>query len=278
VGTDIRSWVAAHAAATEQVEMDNLDIHIEQRRPDEWGLLTDRFNDMVAALARARQVRETFGQFVSPKVRDDILQNYQGLGGEVQPVTVLFTDIRGFTRRSAGQDPERVVEVLNRFLTLAVTAIEESNGGWVDKFLGDGVMALFGVRSRRTDHADQALAAARELLSRLRHFNEELAGRGEEPLQIGIGIHTGPALVGCIGATVALAGGRERVRREFTAIGETVNLAQRLEQLTKCHAGPILLSEQTRQHLHQPPPLESLGPVTVPGYNGPLVVYRAQEA
>jgi adenylate cyclase len=278
VGYDVSSWVMAHAAATEQVESDNLDVQIAQRRPDEWGLLTDRFNDMVAALARARQVRETFGQFVSPKVRDDILQNYHGLGGEVQPVTVLFADIRGFTRRSAGQDPARVVEVLNQFLTLAVTAIEESSGGWVDKFLGDGVMALFGVRSRRTDHADQALAAARELLARLQTFNEDLVRRGEAPLQIGVGIHTGPALVGCIGATVALADGRERVRREFTAVGETVNLAQRLEQLTKTCGGPVLLSEQTYQQLHSAPPLKALGSVVVPGYGGTLVVYCLEGA
>jgi adenylate cyclase len=277
VGRDLSNWVSAHAKATEQVELDNLDIHILQQRPDEWGLLTDRFNDMVAALTRGRQERETFGEFVGgPDVRDDIMQNYPGLGGEVETITVLFADIRGFTRRSTGASPQYVVELLNRFLTLAANAIQK-NAGFVNKFLGDGIMALFGVRQRRANHADQAISAAREMLARLRTFNQELIQRGEEPLQIGIGIHTGPALVGCIGATVTLADGSERMRREFTAIGETVNLAQRLEQLTKSCAGPILLSAQTQGHLQQQQQLQQLGPVAVPGYDKTLVVYRVEE-
>jgi adenylate cyclase len=278
VGRELASWVAAHATAMGEVEKGNLNIHIHQPRADELGVLTDGFNDMIAARNRAEQMRETFGEFVGgPDVRDDILHNYPGFCGEVQTITVLFVDIRGFTRRTAGENPERVVELLNRFLTLAANAIQ-SNGGLVNKFLGDGVMALFGVRQRRANHACQAITAARELVAKLAAFNEELVHQGEAPLKIGIGIHTGPALVGCIGATVTLADGRESMRREFTAIGQTVNLAQRLEQLTKCREGPILLSEQTRLQLDQPPKLQSFGIQGLPGYDGTLVVYRVDEA
>ena len=275
VGSDVTKWVAAHATATEQIELGNYHVYIQERRPDEWGQLTDRFNDMVAALGRARQMRETFGQFVSPEVRDEI-ENYPGLGGELKEITVLFADIRGFTRRTTGEDPEKVVELLNRFLTLATTAIE-STGGVIDKFLGDGVMAHFGALRRQAKHADQAVAAARELLIQLQGLNAELKDQGQAPVQIGIGIHTGPALVGCIGSKEMLPDGRQRMRRSFTAIGETVNLAQRLEQLTKCCDGPILISEQTRLKLQSPLPLRSHGKVPVPGYDGCLVVYQVRE-
>jgi adenylate cyclase len=274
VGFDVGRWVKIHADATERVEMGNYDVVIHQKRPDEFGRLNDRFNDMAAALGRARQVYQTFGQIVSPEIRDEILQNYQGLEGQEQEVTVLFADIRGFTRRSTGQSPERVVELLNRFFTVAVAAVEEKSGGWVSKFLGDGFMALFNVRRRQRNHADQAVAAARALLGQLNALNAELARQGEAPLCIGIGIHTGRALVGCIGAKVPLPDGSTGLRKELTAIGETVNLAQRMEQLTKCCPGPILLSEQTRSKLQDEVPLISCGLQQVPGYDGTMVVYQ----
>jgi adenylate cyclase len=275
VGSDISRWVTTHARATEQIELENYDVHIEQKRPDEFGRLNDSFNDMAGALARARQMRETFGQFVGPEERDDILQNYPGLEGEEQEVTVLFADIRGFTRRTAGESPRRVVELLNRFLTLAVTAIRNRGGRGV-KFLGDGVMALFGVRGMRANHADQGIGAARDLVAQLAHLNAELAAGGEPPLCIGIGIHTGKALVGCIGARIVLPDGKEWMRREFTAIGETVNLAQRVEQLTKSCPGPILISESTRLKMSEPHALHSYGAVPVPGFDGTLAVHKVE--
>jgi adenylate cyclase len=274
VGRDVLRWVRGHAAATQQVAEGNFDVRVPEKRPDEWGRLTDRFNDMAAALGVARQVRETFGQFVSPEVLDEIMRSYTGLGGAVQEVTVLFADIRGFTRRSAGADPTAVVALLNEFMTLAVSAVE-TKGGWVNKFLGDGVMALFGAPRPRHDHADLAVAAAVELWQRLQHFNDDLAKRGEAPLAIGVGIHTGPALVGCVGATLPLPGGGNRVRLELTAIGETVNLAQRVEQLTK-HHGPILVSDATRRLLQRAAALDEVGPQTVAGFAEAVLVYRVR--
>jgi adenylate cyclase len=181
------------------------------------------------------------------------------------------------TRFSAGGDPQKVVEVLNRFLTLADNAVK-SKGGVIDKFMGDGVMALFGTPRRQANHADQAVAAARELLGALRVLNNELTATGQKPLQIGIGIHTGLAVVGCIGSKVTLPDGRERMRRSFTAIGETVNLAQRLEQLTKTFEGPILISDQTRLSLNLPTTMQLRchGEVDVPGCDLKLVVYQVK--
>jgi adenylate cyclase len=273
VGSMLVRWVGAHAEATEQIALENYEVRIPEQRPDEWGKLTDRFNDMAAALGRLKHARETLGQVVDPEVRDELLERFPGLEGEIEEITVLFTDIRGFTQRSAGEAPDRAVRLLNRFLSLAVVAVKD-HGGVVDKFLGDGVMALFGISRSRADHADQAVRAGRELLARLAVLNHELATEGQAPLAIGIGIHTGPALVGCIGATTTDAYGRKLVRREFTAIGETVNLCQRVEQLTKTCGGPILLSEQTRAYLRQPVPLIERGCQSVPGYDGTVHVYQ----
>jgi adenylate cyclase len=274
-GRMMLSWVKAHAEATKRLAAGDYDHRIAEKRPGEFGRLTDRFNDMVAELARARLVRDTFGQFVQPDVRDQILERYPGLGGEVVEVTVMFIDIRGFTRRSAGEPPERVVDLLNRFLTLAVAAVE-GHDGWVNKFLGDGLMALFGAPRACAAHADRAVAAALDLLGRLAKLNDELKVKGQAPLAVGVGIHTGPALVGCIGATWTDAGG-ERMRKEFTAIGETVNLAQRVEQLTKACAAPVLLSDATRLRLGAPVLLRCLGPREAPGCKDPITVYGIAE-
>jgi adenylate cyclase len=276
VGRNLVSWLHAHTAATEEIALGNYRYRIGDKRPDEFGRLTDHFNDMAFQLGRGEQVREQMGQMVGPDMRDFILEHCPALDGWVQETTVLFIDIRGFTRRSAGEPPERVVELLNRFLSLAVAAIKEQRG-WTDKFLGDGLMALFNTPDPLPDHADRAVRAALDLLRGLEPLNAELSAQGQAPLVIGCGIHTGPALVGCIGATLSLPDGRKSVRKAFTAIGETVNLAQRLEQLTKEHGGPILLSEQTRSRLQRPTPsLVCLGPTPIPGFTGSLVVHRLE--
>jgi adenylate cyclase len=270
---DLLRWLRRHAAATGEIAAENYGHRILDKRPDELGLLTDSFNDMVANLGRSRHWRETLGQIVGPEVRDEILERFPGLGGEVRELTVLFADIRGFTRRSAGAAPERVVALLNRFLTLSVAAVE-GKLGMVNKFLGDGFMALFGPRRDRHDHADLAVAAALDLLARLERLNAELAEQGEAPLTIGIGIHSGPALLGCIGAVLSRGDDREVVRKELTAIGATVNLGQRLEQLTKTCGGPILLSGATRVRLKGAVALTDEGSHHVPGLEEPVAVYR----
>jgi adenylate cyclase len=277
VSRNLVSWLDAHTAATEEIRVGHYTYRIRDKRPDEFGRLTDHFNDMALQLQRGEHVRQQMGQMVGPGMRDFILEHCPALDGWVQEATVVFIDIRGFTRRSAGEPPERVVELLNRFLSLAVAAIEEQ-GGWTDKFLGDGLMALFNTPDPQPDHADRAVRAVLDLLRGLELLNAELAAQGEAPLVIGCGIHTGPAVVGRIGATIPLPDGRKSVRKAFTAIGETVNLAQRLEQLTKLHGGPILLSEQTRARLRQAAGhrLTCLGPTAVPGFADAVVIHRVE--
>lgn len=275
VGMDLRAWVRRHGRATDRIALGDYEVRIADQRPDEWGKLTDRFNDMAEALARARDMRETMGEFMSPHVRDQILERYHGLEVATERITVLFADIRGFTRRCAGEDPAKVGQLLNRFLTLALQAIEQK-GGYVNKFLGDGVMALFGATGRREGHADLALDCARDMLARLRRLNAELEADGEPPLAVGIGIHTGAALVGCFGATLDVPGANPHRRREFTAIGETVNFAQRMEQLTKPLGGPIVLSDATRKELAEAFDGIDLGPQPVPGSPERMTVWRVE--
>lgn len=274
MGRDLWRWIHLQTEATDQIAQGNFDIRIDQPRPDEWGRLTNYFNDMATSLGQAWESHETLGQLVSPEVRDQILRRMQGFEVEVQEITVLFVDIRGFTPRCAGASPEKIGALLNSFLTLALRSIEEK-GGYVNKFLGDGVMALFGATHAQPDHADLALASACEMLVRLEELNAELTQNGEPPIVIGIGIHTGEALVGCFGATVQGDQGQPLMRREFTAIGETVNFCQRIEQLTKRCGGPILLTENTRTRLVQEWLLICLGPQELPGAPQPMVVYKA---
>lgn len=146
-----------------------------------------------------------------------------------------------------------------------VEVVEQKHGGMVNKFLGDGFMALFGGWDGAEAHADAALAAAREMLVRLEDLNGRLTSQGIAPLAIGIGTHTGPAVVGSLGSPQ---------RMEYTAIGDTVNVASRLEQLTKPLAEPLLLSAATRAALRVRPTLEELPAQLVKGQSEPLVVYR----
>ncbi|MBI2804051.1 MAG: adenylate/guanylate cyclase domain-containing protein [Planctomycetes bacterium] len=274
VGRDLWRWMHLQTVATGAIAGGDFAIRIDDPRPDEWGRLTNHFNDMASSLSQAWESHETLGQLVSPEVRDQILRQMTGFEVRLQEITVVFVDIRGFTPRCAGAAPERIGALLNRFLTLTLQSIE-GKGGYVNKFLGDGVMALFGATHQQDDHADLALASARELLTRLCALNADLALQGEAPLIVGIGIHTGPALVGCFGATVQGTNGKPLMRREFTAIGETVNLGQRIEQLTKKCGGPILLTEGTRARMSAEWVLDCLGPQDLPGAPEPIVVYKA---
>jgi adenylate cyclase len=263
LGRLVTQPVAELRDAAQAVAEGNLDVHIPILRADEFGLLIDGFNTMVTELREKRRVEESFGRHVGSHIARQILDSDRGLGGAEEELTVMFVDIRNFTTRAEVSTPTRVVDLLNVFLTEMVEVIEQKQGGIVNKFLGDGLMALFGAWTGRPDHADAAVAAGREMLHRLDHINERLAARGESPLAIGIGIHTGPAVVGSIGSPR---------RMEYTAIGDTVNVASRVESLTKVVGTPLLLTEATRSALRAPLALAPLPPQHVKGHQLPVEV------
>jgi adenylate cyclase len=188
-------------------------------------------------LAREEVARANYGRFLPEYVVQQILENPDSfkLGGVNQTLTVLFADIRGFTRLSEHAAPERVVQLLNNYFT-AMSDIIFSHRGTLDKYIGDGLMALFGAPTATPDDACNAVSAAVAMQRQMQVINAQLRGDGLSEIAIGIGLHTGVATVGYIGS--------ER-RSEYTAIGDTVNLAARLEQNSL--PGQILLSEATAQ-------------------------------
>jgi adenylate cyclase len=182
------------------------------------------------------------------------------LGGEMRDVTVLFADIRGFTALATALGAHAIVDLLNEYFSY-MTDVITAEGGMVDKFIGDGLMALFGVPNPHGDDADRAVAAARKMQRALTLLSERHAG---PPLRIGIGVCTGPVLAGQIGSPA---------RMNYTVIGEAVNLASRLEAATKLYGSQILICGETRSRLRRTVPVRQIDVVKVPGIETPTVVH-----
>ena len=213
---------------------------------------------------RLEYSRRTLGLHVGEKVAERILARDPAIGGTEQEISVMFVDIRSFTARAANLKPDEAVNLLNQFLHAMVEVVEGEHGGMINKFLGDGFMALFGVDNDEDNHADKALAAGCDLERRLKRLNLDLATRGEEPIRIGIGINTGRALVGSIGSSE---------RMEFTVIGNTVNVASRIEALNKTVNTTLLISKATRDALRRRISLRALPLQAIKGVVQPLEIF-----
>jgi adenylate cyclase len=177
----------------------------------------------------------------------------------------MFVDIRSFTMRSATQSPPEIVRDLNEFFGAMVAVVEDRHDGMINKFLGDGFMALFGVGKNEGSHARKAVAAGEEMLRVLAELNAAIQRNGREPIRIGIGIHTGPAVVGSVGSPERL---------EFTAIGNTINVAARVEQLTKTLAVPLLVTATTVKGLSQEITVRDLGGHEIRGLEEKVNVFE----
>jgi adenylate cyclase len=220
-------------AGMHEVLKGNLRYRSKIERQDELGFLAHSFNEMVGGLEEREHIKDTFGRFVSRDVAAAVLDGRVPLEGERREVSILFQDIRGFTALSAKLDPATLLRVLNQFFTEVVAAVE-AEGGVVKQFTGDGVMALFGAPQSRTDHPERAVRAALSIVARLPSLNAQFGEQGVPPLAIGIGIHVGEVIAGLIGPD-------ERV--EYGVVGEPVNLASRIESLTKEARAVILVSK-----------------------------------
>ena len=185
-----------------------------------------------------------------------------GLGGQRYRICVLFADIRGFTERSESMTPEAALTLLNDYFN-RVTACIHDAGGTVDKFLGDGIMAFFGVPQTLENPCEPAFQAARDMLARLESLNRELEARGEPPIAIGVGLHAGEAVVGHVGSDT---------RHDYTAIGDTVNVASRLEGLTKDVNFPLVCSVTVIGALAGGAQFVALGERAIKGHR-PVEVY-----
>lgn len=215
-------------------------------------------------LRERRRLRGAFSGYVSPPIMDEILagQLQPDLGGTSKYVCVLFADIRGYTARSENMTPQAVIAFLNRYFEQVVQIIH-ARGGSVVSFMGDGIMAIFGAPKPLANPCAEAFAAAREMLDYVRQFNADSRAAGETPIEIGIGLHGGEAVVGHVGSTL---------RHDYSAIGDVTNVAARLEGLTKEVAYRLVFSKTVAEELPDPQRVTCLGPIAIKGHS-PVEVY-----
>jgi class 3 adenylate cyclase len=231
---------------------------------DEIGTLGDAGNEMIAGLAERERIRETFGKYVTPEIRDQILEGRIPLDGERAEATLLFSDLRGFTSFVQENDPKEVIRSMRAYFTAMRKAIR-SQGGLVLQYVGDEIESVFGVPVKCDDHEERAVLAALEMRERLELLNDERKRTGKTPFRHGIGIHTGSVLAGNMGSEDRLS---------YALIGDTVNVASRIEGLTKLFECDILVSRETVLGLQNSFQMEEKPTQMVKGYSKPVVVYQ----
>lgn len=228
--------------AAYKISEGDFNIQLNPKTNDEIAGLSLMFNRMAKDLAHRMKVIETFNKFHNKEVADLLLSGAVKLGGERKVATIFFSDIRGFTSTSERMEPEAVVEMLNEYMTRMVAVILR-NGGIVDKFIGDAIMATWGVPVGRPDDCANAVRACLEMREELRELNRVRVASGKMPIQMGMGLNQGEVIAGNIGSNEKM---------EYTVIGDCVNTANRIESLTKELKTDFLVSESVYETLkHQ---------------------------
>lgn len=230
--------------------------------------IATRTSRLVEQAARETLLSETarsrLGAYISPEVANKVLKESElRLGGERQNVAVLFSDLRGFTTYSESLEPEEIVDQLNDYMSAMVDTITQHEG-IVDKFMGDGIMAVFGAPMSKADDADHAIECAKAMMRAIEEHNESRALRGLPKLRHGIGVHFGPVVAGNVGTAQ---------RAAYTVIGDTVNLASRLEETTKQVHSDLVVSDEAIQACTRPHGLKRIDEIQVPGRERSVVIY-----
>lgn len=231
---------------------------------DEIGTLTHSFNDMARSLREKEMIKRAFTRYVAREVVDEILKHpdHIVLSGERREVTVLFCDVRGFTPLSERLDPEEVVKLLNEFYNLMIETTFKHDGT-LDKFLGDGVMCIFGAPIARADHAIQAVRTALAMQDGITAMAAARQAEGKAPIAVGVGVSAGEVVAGTVGT---------EDRMEYTAIGDSVNLAARLE--ANARPGQILISQRTYDMVKDAIEAKAMGALRVKGKEEVVEVYE----
>lgn len=252
--------------ATRRLVSGDYDVRVAPRRRDEVGELSLAFNAMVEGLREKDRIRAVLSKAVSREIADELLKKGRiELGGEERGVTMLFSDIRGFTTLSEGMPPKELVGQLNDYFKRMARAIEPHRGV-IDKYVGDAIMALFGAPLAGAEDAVGAQRAALAMLKALDELNAERRAAGQADWRIGVGLNTGSAVAGTLGS---------EERWSYTVIGDAVNLASRLEGLTKHYGAAIVVSRATRDASAGTPFLyRSLDLVRVKGKHEPIEVFE----
>lgn len=247
------------------------DSEVKITSGDEFGRLTRTFNEMVAGIRERERERDIFGRVVSPEVREKLLKGDLQLGGENRHVSVIFSDIRGFSTMSEKMSPSEIVEFLNEYLTEMTDAVTAYDG-YVNNFIGDAIVVIFGAPASQANIELNAVSAALAMRQKLAVINLRREQMGLEPVESGIGISTGRVVAGQVGSLE---------RFLYTVIGDAVNVAARLETLTKKYPEHhILMNDLTYKAVADNPELnfESLGPQKVKGRTQPVDVYAVAAA
>lgn len=252
--------IKALSKGVQEISQENFDVILPIKSKDELGELTFVFNQMAKSLKEKQLMKYTFERYVTKEIVDTILKNIENirLGGERREVTTLFVDIHGFTQISEKLSAEKIVHLLNEFFTLMVEIVFKYEGT-VAKFMGDGMMAIFGAPISHEDDALRAIKTALKMKESLSEFNKDK----KEPIHIGIGITSGEVIVGNIGS---------EKRMEYTAVGMRVNLAARLQAISE--NDQILIDKNTYLKIAKLVNVVKLEPIMIKGLESPMEIYE----
>ena len=229
-------------------------------------LLRARVNASLEKKRLRDEQRKLFRTFATKEVAEELLRTGFSLGGKQVTATVLFADIRSFTSIAENQDPVETIDLLNRYFSMMFDAITDNNGT-VNQMMGDGLLAMFGAPIFFEDHREKAVRAGLKMLERLKEFNQEQCEQGKTQLHIGIGIASGKMTVGYTGT---------QNRAIYTCIGDTVNLADRIEEYTKEALRPLIIDNYTREGLPDDIKLDDLGRIIFKGKNQAVNVFAVR--
>jgi class 3 adenylate cyclase len=258
--------IAVIAGAADRVAKGDLEVHVPGDRKDELGDLARRFNEMVRGLKERALAKDALGRYLSPEMAADVVSGAKGLSmqGERRALTILFCDVAGFTAISEKLEPEALVALLNQYLDQMVKLLI-ARGAYVDKFEGDAIMAFWNAPRAQAGHAEQACLAVLEMRAAAKALSAQWAAAGKPSFGVRYGLNTGIAIVGNMGATDKI---------NYTAIGDNVNLASRLEGANKTYATEALIAEETWSQAKDAIEARELDLIKVKGKERPVRVYE----
>ncbi len=266
----LESITAANRRLREDGE-DDQQVELPPRTPREIEEIVSTRQDLLAnilkvsreRLALVEFIRSTFGRYLSKEVVDEILASPDGrdVGGRRATVTILMSDLRGFTSLSEERDPEQLMDLLNRYLQ-SMTEVIREYGGMIDEFIGDAILVVFGVPEKKSDDAARAVACGMAMQKALMKLNNAIVGEGYPPLEMGIGINTGTVIVGNIGS---------EMRLKYGIVGAPVNIASRIE--SDSVGGQVLVGLSTYERVSNQVTAESARTVMMKGVKAPIVYY-----
>ena len=264
VSKSVSTPIKEMETAMQTMAKGNLAVKINVVSNDEIGALGEGFGRMITGLKESEVIKDSFGKYVTREIRDEILAGRVPLDGEMKRATLLFSDLRDFTPFVESTHPKQVVAIMNQYFSEMAKAINHHQG-LILQFVGDEIEAVFGAPVSYDDHPDMAIQAALDMQKRLAALNKKLSSQGIRPLRHGVGIHTGAVLAGIIGS---------KERSSYALVGDTVNLASRIQGLTKEFACEIILSQTTRDLATESYEMEQLPAIKVKGKSREVMIYK----